>query len=235
MGPKRGDSRSGRTAISSESYSNPPPLGSLAPTVSEDTALAASTYRGSFDYNLPTPTGGVSMMLDYHHRYGGQGMERRDTWNGNSMRQLSGALYTNQVIPSSPPFFSSSSVPTDDMLYSQTPLGDGQTEFSPADALAHTLPLEVQNTSVQRRADKKCTWPGCGKVFQTATRLERHEKSHSAPDLQECEFCGRLVTGDDGLERHTRRHFDQAKMYPRLDYFEGARHEYDNMTQRKAK
>jgi hypothetical protein len=170
------------------------------------------------------------MMLDYQqHMYGGQGMERCDTWNNSSMYQLSGALYTNQVIPSS------SSVPTGDMLYSQTSLGYGQMESSPAEPLVRTLPLEVQNISVQRRADKKCTWPGCGKAFQTTTRLKRHEEVHSAPDLRECEFCERLVKGDDGWKKHTRLHFEQAEMFPRLEYFERARDVYNKTMQKTGK
>lgn len=218
MGPKRGGVRSDRTAISSKSYSNLPP---------QNTALAASTYGGSSTYILPTAAGGPNTIHDYQqHMYDGHSMEHCDTWDTSSIYQLSRPLYTNQVIPSS------SSVPTDDMFYSQTPLGYGRMESSPADAVANTLPLEVGNISVQRRADKKCTWPGCGKAFQTATHLKRHEEIHSAPDLRECKFCGRLVKGDEGLEKHTRRHFEQAEMYPRLEYFEGARDVYNKMTRK---
>lgn len=154
------------------------------------------------------------MVLDYQqHTHDYQpSVEHWDAWNSNSTNQQAGGLYTNQLISPSLPL-SSPSMSTDGMPYSQAPIGYGHAEFSSP---------EVQAISVHRKSDKKCTWPGCGKAFQNSTRLSRHELTHSAPDHRKCEFCSALVTGEEGLRKHMRRHFEQAERYPRLEYFKEA-------------
>jgi hypothetical protein len=198
----------------------------MVPTVSENVGLAASGYQGypgSFDDYLRTPKGGSNMMLDYGLQADdGQGVV--DTWNNNSMHLLPGILSTNQVLSLSLPF-ESSPVRTDGVLYSQTPPQYSQTESSYTDNVPQNIRLE--NITIHKRSDAKCTWPGCGIAFQDSTRLRRHEKIHSAPDKRKCELCHTLVTGADGLERHYRRHVELADKYPRLEYFEEAR---DKMT-----
>jgi hypothetical protein len=92
-------------------------------------------------------------------------------------------------------------------------------KFSHSDNAARDIPLE--KVRIQPRSNKKCTT--CGLAFQDSTRLRRHgSRVHSAPDKRECDLCHALVTGEEGLQRHYRRHTEQADQSG-LEYFEEAR------------
>jgi hypothetical protein len=182
--------------------------------MSENDVLESSHhgYLGSFAYPLRTPEGGYNMMFDS----GDNSQGAVDPW---SNYLIPGISPTSQVVSSSIPSVSSSA-PT------QTPLTYEQTKLSHSDNAARDIPLE--KVSIQPRSNEKCIT--CGLAFQDSTRLRRHEsRVHSAPDKRECDLCHALVTGEDGLQRHYRRHIEQADQ-SRLEYFEEAR---EKMTRKR--
>lgn len=87
--------------------------------------------------------------------------------------------------------------------------------------LAPSIPLQ-QKISVEAKSNKICSWPGCGLGFRENDVLLKHERRHTAQNLQ-CAFCLKFCKGHAGLKSHTLRHC------VRVEYCPGAQRVYDAM------
>ncbi|XP_014474745.1 PREDICTED: uncharacterized protein LOC106744457 [Dinoponera quadriceps] len=70
-----------------------------------------------------------------------------------------------------------------------------------------------QRSHSYKEVDVKCSWPGCGKVFDKPCRLKAHTRSHTGCKPYHCTYqdCKWSFSSSSKLKRHQKKHTNERK------------------------